>query len=55
MVIAEPEIRKIKLNKDDRYFYLHYSRFIFLGCDGVFETMNSYKVMEFISNKVVEK
>ncbi|CAD8074687.1 unnamed protein product [Paramecium primaurelia] len=47
MVIAEPEIRKIKLNKDDR--------FLFLGCDGVFETQNSYKVMEFISARVAEK
>ncbi|CAD8160937.1 unnamed protein product [Paramecium octaurelia] len=47
MVIAEPEIRKIKLNKDDR--------FLFLGCDGVFETQNSYKVMEFISAHVAEK
>ncbi|CAD8080664.1 unnamed protein product [Paramecium primaurelia] len=44
MVIAEPEIRKIKLNKDDK--------FLFLGCDGLFETMNSYKVMQFIEERL---
>lgn len=29
--------------------------FLFLGCDGVFEILNSYKVMEYISSRVAEK
>ncbi|KAM3136105.1 hypothetical protein pb186bvf_011727 [Paramecium bursaria] len=42
-VICVPEIRKIKLNSDDK--------FLFLGCDGMFETLNNFQIMQTILRK----
>lgn len=47
MIIALPEVKKVELGNKDK--------FILMGCDGVFETLNHAELLKFINDQIKEK
>jgi protein phosphatase 1G len=54
LIIAVPEIKETILTKNDRLInnFNILNRYLLMGCDGVFETLNHMELIGFINDQL---